>query len=188
MKQPDTVKTDRHKVVFAIVGALCHRKGQDIFVEAVKKLPYQYLERSEFLIVGGPYEKSTAYIVKDFCKFWPNAKLLTEISHDELFELYKKIDCIVAPSRDDPLPVVFSKICVCSDNVGTSFYLEDGKNGFVFESENSDELCRKLMFLIDHFDELEPMRKLSRLIYESVFTNDIFSSSLLKIVEQNIIK
>jgi Glycosyltransferase len=178
------------RIVFAVVGALCRRKGQDLLIEAIKRLSVRYLERSEFLFVGGPHEKETVALVQDFCKYWPNARLITEISHDALFALYGQIDCIVAPSRDDPLPVVLaegmmlSKICLCSDNVGTSFYLKDGQSGFVFENENVGQLSEKLMEIVDRFDALAPMRAKSRKIYETVFSNDIFSESLLRIVRQ----
>ena len=191
-RQAAEQQTVGRRIVFAVVGALCRRKGQDILIEAIKRLPFRYLERAEFLFVGGPHEPETVDLVQDFCKYWPNARLITEISHDALFALYSQIDCIVAPSRDDPLPVVLaegmmlSKICLCSDNVGTAYYIEDGESGFVFENENTVQLAEKLATIIDRFDALAPMRANSRKIYETVFSNDIFINALLEIVQKNI--
>lgn len=50
-------------------------------------------------------------------------------------------------------------VLIASDAIGSSPYLiEDGKNGFMFESGNAESLAEKVEWLINHRDELNRMK------------------------------
>ena len=104
-------------------------------------------------------------------------------------KIYQKMDVLISPSRDDPMPVVMTeglmlqKICLCSTNCGTADYIEDGKNGFVFQSENADELAEKIMYIVDNFENLDSVRLSGRKLYEKYFTPEVFEKNILRIME-----
>ena len=93
-------------------------------------------EMDVYLIPNDPCSKVKEHIQSYFLFFKPH---LLKSNHFNL----------ISPSRDDPMPVVMTeglmlqKICLCSTNCGTADYIEDGKNGFVFQSENAwlKKLC-----------------------------------------------
>ena len=95
----------------------------------------------------------------------------------------------MVPSIDDPMPVVATEnfmlgnICLCSKNTGTATFIQDKKNGFVFESENIDELKEKIMYILDNLDELDQVKKNGEKIYKEYFEMDIFEKNILKIVK-----
>ncbi|MGN0438897.1 MAG: glycosyltransferase family 4 protein [Lachnospiraceae bacterium] len=181
-------KHDNPVVKFVCVGTIDYRKGQDLLVEAIKLLPYKYLTQIDVTFIGaGNYD----YIVKKILaltKHYPNVHLLGTMSRAELYEEYEKADCIISPSRDDPMPVVLTEnmrignICMCSTATGTSTYIENGMNGFVFESENIEEIAKQIMYVVDHKNQLFFIGENSRKIYEENFSRNVFEKNIKKLL------
>lgn len=175
---------------FITAASVERRKGQDILIEAIKKMPSEYQAKCKFTIIGKVLEANVGEMINTFAEKMDNVTFLKSVPLPELMKLYQNMDVLIAPSRDDPMPVVVTeglmlkKICLCSSNCGTADYIEDGKNGFVFESENKDELAQKIMYIIDNFETLDSVRLAGRKIYEKYFTLDIFEKNILKIMEE----
>lgn len=175
-------------VRFVCVGTVDFRKGQDILVEAIKLLPLEYLKKTSFGFVGYKHNPYIVSKVEKLAEAFPNVVCYNEMSREEVFALYEDVDCIISPSRDDPMPVVLTEnmrlgnICMCSSCTGTSFYIEDGQNGFVFINENAKQLSEKIMYIVDHYNELEGMKRKSRQLYEAYFTKERFVENLEKLI------
>lgn len=193
----NTVQTvAKEKVKFILPGSLGKRKGQKILLDAIKKLPKEYQKVSEFIFIGdilseadidGKNVKNQLLLAS---QNQDNIKYLPSVTRDELFKLYQEIDVLVLPSLDDPMPVVatealmLEKIVLCSDTTGTSYYLENGKNGFIFKSENAEELCDKIKYIIDHKTKLPEIGRNGRKTYLKNFEMSIFEKNLLDIVKE----
>lgn len=189
------IKNKNGKVRFLLAGTVGTRKGQLILLDAIEKLSNEYQSESEFIFVGVPFENDIAGIeimkkLDDASIKRKNVKVLESISREQLYELYKEIDVLVVASLDDPMPVVatenlmLSNICLCSTKTGTSYYIEDGINGFVFQSENVLELVNKIKYIIDNKNDLDRIKKQGRKIYENFFSMEIFEKNLLRLVEE----
>lgn len=171
---------DSHKIKFIVAGTYEKRKGQDIFVNAIQLLEENYKGKAEYIFIGNVLDECIFDCVKNAAKHNPDIKILKSVTREELFNIYEDVTCVVSPSRDDPMPVVMteammlSKICICSSNTGTSDYIIDGKNGFVFKNEDADGLSKKIRYIIDNNDKLDNLRKESRKIYEENFSMEIF--------------
>ena len=172
------------RVTFICAATIDYRKGQDIFVEAIKQLSTKQLEKSKFIFIGTAHNRYVEKKVKKLSETFENVILLQEVSREELFDLYDECDSIVCTSRDDPMPVVLTEnmclgnICVVSDRTGTASYIEDYVNGYVFESENINQLVDRLGFIIDNIENLDNVRRKSRLIYETYFTEHVFRDNV----------
>ncbi len=77
-------------------------------------------------------------------------------SHDEIRTLYQQADCCVVPSVwDEPFGLVALEAMasgrpVCASRVGgLQDIVVDGETGFLFERGNPEELCQKLVLLLD---------------------------------------
>lgn len=186
----DESNSANDKVQFITVGAIDQRKGQDILLEAINKLPLEYLNKAHFHFVGSPVDY----------KMYDRLKLLSSGSdymtmHDgmpraDLIKLYKQCDCIICPSRDDPMPVVLtemmilSKTSICSDHTGTADYLVDGENAYLFANCDVDKLATAICKAIDHRDKLTQMGIESRKVYEQYLTMDRFEKNWMAMVEK----
>lgn len=188
------VYRDNKIITFLIAGTIGVRKGQLILLDAIKKLSNSELSKSKFIFIGDPYENDVAGYeikkkIKEYSDEHDNVVLLSSISRDDLYKLYQSIDVLVLASIDDPMPVVatenfmFGNICLCSNATGTSYYIKDKENGFVFQSCNVDDLKDKLSYIIGHKDDLYEIKKKGRMIYDNYFRMEIFEKNIIKLIE-----
>lgn len=191
MVEIDNKKMDR--ILFMIVGTLSIRKGQLLLLEAIKRLPLEVLRKAEFIFIGDAIvDDPVSFDIKDqiqsYAKVVKNVHYYTSVSREKLFEFYRCMDVLVVSSLDDPMPVVatesfmFHKICLCSAGAGTSCYIRDGKNGFVFENGNVVQLAEKIVYIVNHKNELDSIKEAGRKIYDNYFDMRIFEKNLLEVV------
>lgn len=179
------------KVIFSIVGTIDYRKAQDIFVKAIINMPSEYREKCKFRIIGKINDKEFYQELKEMALGIEEIEFYQEMNNEELKKYYLESDVVVSTSRDDPMPIVlteammFNKPCICSTSTGTAFLIEDGKDGFTFQSEDYNELISKMIYVIDNRDKVRDMGKKARKIYEENFEFNAFSKKLLNIISES---
>lgn len=177
------------KVSFLMPSALIQPvKGQDLLALAIAGLPEEYDKRMEFIFVGAETEEHREYVerLKDLLQGRTNVRILGMIGKADLMALMRQVDCVVAPSRQDPTNacivegMMLSKICITSDAAGVSRYMQDCVNGFVFASCNADELRARLMLVADNIERLHVISRNGRKVYEEVFSMEVFEKNVRK--------
>lgn len=177
----------QEKIIFAIIGAIDKIKGQDIFLQAVESLSDDYQEKAEFWIVGRG-ELWTEEL-KQLGNL-PSVKLIGEIENYKMPEVYNQIDVVVCSSRMDALPVVVTEGCmtgklvIVSNAAGSVDFIEDGKNGLIFQSENIEELAQLIKWTIDHREQAQQIGDAAKEIYKKYFSMEIFEKNLLSAIEE----
>lgn len=57
---------------------------------------------------------------------------------------------------------------IISSNVGgVQYMIEDGKNGLLFESNNSNQLASKMIWALNHQDDCQRIKKIIREVKDS---------------------
>ena len=181
------VKSD--KIIFSIIGYSTPIKGQDIFVNAVKKMKYS--DKAEFWIVW-LFDETTR-----FCKFilenikdTNNIKIKGIIPNEQMEKLYSEIDVVVSASRQDMLPTVLAegmqhkKICITSDCTGMADFISDMDNGFVFEAENENQLAEKMDYIINNFEYLRYIEDNAYKTYKTNFSENILYKRIEKMINE----
>lgn len=183
------------KFIMSTIGSVMDRKGQDVFCDAIMRLSKNEVEQCKILIIGKMIDIVVYDKVKQLKAKYPDqVVLIDEVSRDELMEVYNLCDCIVCASKDDPMPVfmteamMFSKLCICSENTGTASLMDNGKNGFVYTKDNPKELAKVMKNVIAHHKEMDEIRKGGRKIYEQWFTMEAFSDALNTTIDKIITK
>ena len=177
-------------ITFACVGTLQQRKGQDILVEAFRLLPEEIASRCKLLIVGRPLKPDVTSIVLTFAD--ENPELVTfipQIERKDMPKFYQSIDCLICPSRDDPMPItvteacMFSKLIICSEHTGSAELLRQYEAGFVYEHDDPSELAELISkVVLAQASETQPMRLQARRLYEEHFTKEVFASNLQALI------
>jgi glycosyltransferase involved in cell wall biosynthesis len=181
-------KRKTNKVIFATVGYIEARKGQDVLIKAVRMLPVELRENSEFYLVGQD-SSMLARQIRDDTSDMPEVIMTGVLGREGVNEILEMADVMVCPSREDPMPTVAAEAmmhsvpCVLSDAIGTAMYIDDGVNGMVFESENAVELAGRLEWCITHRRRLKQMGEKARKIYEENFSMKIFERNLLECMD-----
>ena len=76
--------------------------------------------------------------------------------------------------------------CLVSDATGTASYIRDGYDGLIFKSGDAWDLSNKILWSVEHKEELPGMGEKAFHIYERVFSEQAFERNLLGYVEEMI--
>lgn len=180
----------REKMVFALVGGIQPRKGQDLFIDAIKLLSEEDRQRAEFWFVGPKTEAVYPEYNEQFMEAvesFPQIKYMGVWPMERMAAEYPNIDVIVCPSRDDPMPVVipeammFFKPCIASAGSGTAAYIVDYINGLRCQI-SAEDIAEKMRWYLSNPEKLPQMGKESRKLYEELFSIESFERNLSDII------
>ena len=154
------LSVDNSKINFALIGRIKpSHKGQNLLIDAVKKLDLKVLDKAHFYLVGSPVESQT-YMLDEVKDRISNYNLSSKISIipfvKEISTIYKQMDVVVVPSTfDDPFPTTvlegmyFEKPVIGTAVGGIPEMIEDLKTGFVVKRDCEIDLSNKLKYFIE---------------------------------------
>lgn len=174
-------------VRFATIGFLEARKGQDILLQAVQKLPGDVRQRGRFFIIG---HKDTLFGGQLQTKSSDIGEMIFigSVDREDIHGLLNCSDILICPSRQDPMPTVAAEAmmhsvpCIVSDATGTAAYIQDGQDGFVFPNEDVQKLVEKIEWCVKNKGELKRIGKQARKIYEEHFSMSAFEKRFMTVV------
>lgn len=180
------------KMVFALIGKIGHRKGTDIFLDALDILPSFYRENICILVIGSKEEGEDELYMRLLwmADFHPEIQVVGEFDREQLLGAFSGVDMLLLPSREDPMPVVFAEAAlnkipsIISTGCGTSELLRDGVNSYIIEKNSSEQLAEKMMYAYDHRDNIEELGKEVKVIFDRYFSMDIFNINLQKLLQE----
>lgn len=143
-----------HVVLF--FGIIRGYKGLDILINALNKIDLKSI-RIKPLIVGEFYDDKSKY-TKLIKSEYKNEYLIIDrfVSAQESAEIFSISDLLVLPYKSASQSGVmadalnFNLPCLVANHSGLTEHIEHGKNGLIFESENSDMLSS---MIIDYFTD-----------------------------------
>lgn len=177
-------------IIFAIIARFSELKNQKLFLEVAKMLNQKHFERLRFLLVGKAEDNTYSHEVINLASQMQNVELTGVLTRSQLADLYKNgIDVVVCPSLEETMSLAITegmmhgKVCIVSENTGMAEYITDGKNGFICKAGDRSTLYEKMLYVAEHFDTLDDMRRAARKTYEENFTMDIFVKRLDGIIK-----
>jgi glycosyltransferase involved in cell wall biosynthesis len=149
------------RIVFLYVGQFIHRKGIDILLNA-----YGLVENDStgLYLIGGQENSEYEDIVRR--KSIKKVHFLPFMKTEDILNYYRASDCFVMATREDTwglvvneallcgLPVITTKACVAGNEL-----IEDGKNGFLVDSENVEALANAMKQFINSFSDFTELRE-----------------------------
>lgn len=180
------------KIIFAIIGSICIRKAQQIFIDAVKMLNKIEKDKMEAWIIGYIGLDSYSNMIKSISEIEPCIKILGELSRVDMDKAYEQIDVIVCPSMEETMSIVttegmmYGKLCIVSDRTGMADYIKEGENGFICKVGDVVNLYEKIRYIIHNREKLLEIGKRARKTYEEYFTMDRFEENLNRCVLETI--
>ena len=187
---PSYEKSRSEPITFTLVGSIEPRKGQDIFLDAIEKLPAEIRQRARFQIIGSPYNDWSAAFhekISAQARKFSEVECIPNVPFEELSRLYTEADVVVSTSRADPMPIsitqglMFSKTCLYSSAIGHAGLLTDGIDGVIFPSESAGQLAEKISWLIQNPGKLAAIGTAGRKVYEKHFLMASFIANVDKL-------
>lgn len=179
----ETAKVERKKMVFALIGYGCERKGQDIVYEVMDRRYLDWIDLAEVWLIGEISESKRKNYSNNPCIFCKGV-----LSPDELMGLYDQIDVLLCPSLHDPMPVVVSeammhkKPCIVSDRTGQHEFIIPYVNGLTCEAGVAESLEKAMEWAIKHRSELDNMGMEGYRVYKEYFSLSSFENKVDEIV------
>jgi len=173
IKRIDKKKTEK---LFAIIGGIESRKGQDVFLDSWEKVD-ENLKKSIIVYFIGKipdnkyYEEIAKRISKDDRFVFYN-----EVDQSKIKELYQEVDVVIVPSREETMSMAAIEAmmmgcnCIVSNKCGIADYIKHKENGMVFDIEHPEELAQLMEWCFFHEEELSSMRIEGRKTYEQLFS------------------
>lgn len=142
-------------------GNIAPWKGVDVLIEAAKVVRTQVGKKFDLVIAGEPYEgyENIPFFKGLDEKDYGYIKILRRyITSSEICGITSKSSFLVLPYNDAfqssasgvvPLAYTFSKPVIVSNVSSLVEYVEHGKTGFIFETNNSKQLANYIIQLVD---------------------------------------
>ncbi len=184
---------ERDRVHFLLLGSMEPRKGQDVFVEAVRQLSPQLQGKAEFKIVGRMMVPEFAAKVARAASGLKTLSIENEVSYADALELLRNCDVLVCASRDEAMPMTIMEAmslgkAVLSTKVGgVSEVLRNDENALIVPAENPADLAAALEKLVAERGLIDRLGRNARVSYEENFTLDRFGHDFKAMLEETIV-
>ena len=161
------------KIHFGIIARLEDEKNHICLFEALQKLKK---ENFDLYVVGDG--KNMDYY-KSYCinHQIDNKTIFTgRLYGNDLVRIYEKIDVLVLPSKRETFGLVLLEAmenyipCIGSNVGGIPEVIDNGVNGFLFNSGNVEELAEKMMYFVKNMNQIDLMGQKARRIVENKFS------------------
>jgi glycosyltransferase involved in cell wall biosynthesis len=181
-RPPAHPRNHSERLRFLTLGSFEPRKGQDVLVEAIRKLDTATGARCVFKMAGRVLDGAFYKALQDRAAGLNNVELIEALDHSTALTLLNEADAVVLPSRDETMPLVILEAmglgkAVISTNVGgVREWLRDGMNGLLVEKENPEALAGALAACVASPEFGQRLANAGRRTFERHFTLDRFAS------------
>ncbi len=179
------------KKVFACIGTLEDRKGQDQIVKAIELLEHDELQKSVFLFIGRKCSPNVNNSVEYALRKYPkNIIYIEELPQKKMPSLYRQIDCLICSSLDDPMPIVvteafcLSKLVICSEFTGSASIIKKMDAGIIYHNNDINELAKIIKKVIANDIMFNNLCQNARIAYEKYFSPKAFNEKIDKILDK----
>ena len=165
-----------NKLSLGLYGTVEVRKGIFLLKNAVDLLPKNISDKIEIHVIGA----INLPLFKD-----DHFKYYGPLEHDLLLKSFNKIDVLICPSLDDPLPItacealMFACPIAVSENTGFYNFINED-NGFRFKT-NEQAIADCICQIYNNKIKLKDIGKNGRKLYLDSFTKTSFKENIKKI-------
>ncbi len=139
------------------MGHPFHRKGVDILIKAFIKISGEFKDITLKIIGHCHGRESERQHYLKMSQGNPRVEILKPVFYNEAIEYFQNCTLFVLPSRSEAMGRVMLEAMACGKAIigsnvgGIPFFIQNGINGFLFESENIEDLSMKIKHLLkDH--------------------------------------
>ena len=176
------IKRDNQKVVMILAGSIEERKGQLVLLESLSLLSAEIIDQLEIYLIGSTLDKNIENLLKESA--YDCLKLMGIMQHNQLMAHFAKMDILLCPSLDDPMPIVcteammLSKPIIVSDCTGTATFINEGENGYIVKAGDARSLALAIEKAVKSKKLLPSLGEKARSVFENNFTQEAFEQRL----------
>ncbi len=175
---------------FLLLGTYEPRKGQDLFLEAIKQLPSSTMSRASFQMAGRVLDQSFHEALTRQKAPLPSVTLRGALSHDEALAASAATDVLVCASRDETMPIAIleamslGKAIVATTVGGIAEWLRDGVNALLVPLEDDRALTGALRRCLEEPGLIKSLGENARQTFFEHFSIDRLGERFVALFEQ----
>ena len=154
-------------MLLLFVGWFNKEKGIPYILRAMPEILKKHPTTTLLLIGDGNLREELEQLVKDL-HLTEHVVFNGYVGNSRLPEYYSSADVVLMPSLNEGSPVVLPEALACgaiviaSDLPVYQEHITDGQNGFIVKRADSDDLARKVMYILDHYNDIQDIKNTSR--------------------------
>ncbi|MFN2475453.1 MAG: glycosyltransferase [Chthoniobacterales bacterium] len=178
------------RVQFLLLGTIEQRKGQQVLLEALRKLPDETLRAAEFLVVGRAHDAAIAAEVTAAAKDFSCLTFSGGVSPDEAHRLIAEADVMVSASWDETGPLILMEAAalgkaLLSTNVGSvAEFLVNGDDALFFQPGDATALAAAIEQLVREPELRARLATNARQAYDKHFKYERFANDFTALVRE----
>lgn len=165
------VNVNKQNILF--IGRLAPEKGADTIVRAMPDI-LTALPNTKLTIVGdGPESNKLKSLIYEY-KLENNIKMVGKIPNKKTSYFYEQATLVIVPSLyPDNLPTVCieamnnGRALLVSNKGGLPELVNNGKNGYLFEPENTKDLANKTVMILSDKEKLKRLSMTSKIMLKN---------------------
>ena len=175
---------------FLLLGSYEQRKGQDLFLRAVKQLRSATAARGIFEMAGRVLDRSFHETLRNQSAPLPHVRLRDALDHDQALAASAAADVLVCASRDETMPIAIleamslAKAIVTTNVGGVAEWLRDGVNALVVPPEDHRALGEALRRCVEEHGLVESLGANARRTFLKHFSIDRLGERFSALLEQ----
>lgn len=196
--KPGWKRETKNYFTFLTVGEIQDWKGQDLFCEAARRLlkdidqnilRYRHVRDIRFLLAGNDSTKFAMKLKEDYASV-PEIQFVGVLSRAEMSAIYNNADIYVCPSREETMSITVGEAmmkevpCIISNAAGISEFIDNSKNGILFQSGDADELFEKMKWCLENRNKAEEVGRKGRNVFTEHFSETVFEEHFAEILRK----
>jgi len=175
---------------FLLLGTYEPRKGQDLFLRAIKHLRTATTSRACFEMAGRVLDQSFHETLTHQSAPLPHVRLRGALRHDEALAASAASDVLVCASRDETMPIAIleamslGKAIVAANVGGIAEWLRDGVNALLVPAEDDRALGEALRRCVEEQGLVESLGANARRTFFQHFSIDRLGERFRTLLEQ----
>lgn len=172
-----------------LVGPLSFMKGQDIFADAVHKLPDDTADQLSIIFCCGSnqYNEEVVEKINALSKQF-HVKIFDSLPHEQMIALISTADFLFVNSRQETMSAVTAEAwmagtpAVLSDACGIGYYADEAMRKLIYHTGSTEELAAMISKCqeIKGSDTYESLVTSGRKVYDQNFTPAVFEQNIMQ--------
>ena len=181
-------RRDDNRVHFLMLGTVERRKGQDVLLEAIRRMDPKLAREALFEVVGSGLDQGFINAFRESARSLSNLRWREGVEHDESLQLLANADILVCASRDESLPLTLleamslGKTIISTTVGGIPEYLTDGVDALLIPPEDAAALAAALERVVRNRAEARKLGTNARAGYEARHTQERFGRDFATLI------
>ncbi len=189
---PPAPEPNEQKVRFLLLGTIEYRKGQQVLLNALRRLPNDVSERARFEVIGRAHDLELTARLRAATREFSGLTYRESMPHEEALACIRDADIIISASHDETGPLILMEALalgrpILSTKVGAvAEHLANEEAAIFFPVGSDAALAEAITRLVREPDLRARLQSEARPAFERHFTFERFGREFLQVVEEAI--